>query len=185
MDDREIIALFFARSERAIRELDQKHGGAVRRVASNILADGRDAEECVSDTWLAAWNTIPPQEPHPLRTYVCAVARNLALRKSYSNSARKRGGRYDAALSELEESVPALETVETEFAARELSTAINAFLDVCTPEDRIIFVRRYWLGDSISRIAATLNWTPHRVSVRLYRLRGKLQEFLEKEGMTA
>jgi len=184
LDDEKIIDLFFDRSERALEELARKHGGAVRNVASNFLRDRRDAEECVNDTWLAVWDAIPPQRPNPLLSWLCAVTRNLALKRYHANTAHKRNSFYDTALSELEESVPALETVETAVDARTLAASINAFLADCGEEDRFLFVRRYWFSDSVPYIAATLNCTPHRVSVRLYRLRGKLQAFLEKEGMT-
>ncbi len=183
MEDRKIIELFFARAEQAITELRNKHGAAVRRIASNFLNDKRDAEECENDTYLAAWNTIPPEKPNPLVTYVCRLARNIAVKKYHANTARKRRSFYDAALDELEEYVPAMENVESEFAARALSEAINAFLDTCSEGDRFIFVRRYWFADPVSEIAASTGKSSHWVSVRLYRIREKLQSHLEKEGM--
>ena len=183
MKDEQIIALFFARSEQAIAELERKHGTAVRRVADNILNDRRDTEECANDTWLAAWNTIPPREPNPLITYVCAIARKLAIKRYHVNTARKRNSRYDAALDELEGAVPALETVETEYDALELAEAISFFLESCSREDRWLFVRRYWCAEGIPDLAASMGWSGHRVSVRLFRLRGRLQDYLEKEGL--
>ena len=179
-----ILSLFFARSERAIEELGRKYGAPVTRVAGGILGDRRDTEECVSDTWLAAWNAIPPARPHPLLTWICAVARNLALKRYHADTARKRHSRYDVALSELEAQIPALETVETEYAARALTAALNTFLDGCGEEDRFLFVRRYWFADSVSHLAGVLHCTPHRVSVRLFRLRKRLQSYLEKEGIS-
>ena len=183
MEDRDIIALFFARSERAIPELDRKHGPAVKRVTTHVLPDRRDAEECVNDTWLAAWNTIPPQTPDPLVTYVCRIARNLAVKRYHANTARKRGGGYETAIGELAASVPALETVESEMAARALTGALNDFLAGCGEVDRYLFVRRYWFADPVGEIAAALRWSGHRVSVRLYRLRERLRIHLEREGV--
>ena len=183
LDDREIVALFYARSEQAIEELKQKHGAAVGRVASNILSDPLDAEECVNDTYLAAWDTIPPQNPEPLRTYVCKIARNLALKKRQSNLAVKRNGSYDAALDELADCFPAAETVESMFDAKELSAAVNRFLDTVGYDDRFIFVRRYWYGDAVAAIAAMMHWGAHRVSVRLSRTRRQLRNYLKKEGI--
>ncbi len=182
MDDRGIIALFFARAEQAITELRSRHGGAVRRVASNILRDRRDVEECESDTYLTAWNTIPPEEPDPLVTYVCRLARNLAVKRFHTNTAQRRNSAYDAALDELEEQVPALESVESELDARELAGAISDFLDTCGETDRFLFVRRYWCADPIPEIAGALGKSNHWVSVRLFRLRERLQSWLAKEG---
>ena len=117
MTDEEIIDLFFERSEQAIAELAHKHGGAVRRVAYNILGNQQDAEECVNDTWLGAWNAIPPARPSPLRTFVCRIARNLATARYHANTASIRNSRYDAALDELEEVLSDSGSVEQELEA--------------------------------------------------------------------
>ena len=183
MDDSNIIALFFARVEQAITELIKKHGAAVRKMLNNILNDRRDVEECEDDTYLATWNTIPPENPNPLVTYVCKIGRNLAIKKYHANTAQKRNSAYDAALDELEEYVPALESVESEYDAKELSESISAFLDTCNEDDRFLFVRRYWYADPITEIAAATDKSDHWVSVRLFRIREKLQAHLEKEGM--
>ena len=183
LDDREIVALFYARSEQAIEELKKKHGAAVRRVASNILSDPQDAEECVNDTYLGAWDTIPPQNPDPLRTYVCKIARNLALKKHQSNQAIKRNNSYDVALDELADCFPTVETVESLFDAKELSTAVNRFLDTVSYDDRFIFMRRYWYADTVTSIAAMMHWGAHRVSVHLSRTRKQLRNYLKKEGI--
>ena len=182
MDDKGILALFFARAEQAVDELRKKHGASVRRVAANILRDRRDTEECESDTYLAAWNTIPPEEPDPLVTYVCRLARNLAVKRFHANTAQRRNSAYDAALDELEESIPALETVESAVDARELAGAISAFLDTCGETDRLLFVRRYWCADPVPELAAGVGRSAHWVSVRLFRLRERLQSHLAKEG---
>lgn len=183
LDDREIIALFYARSEQAIEELKKKHGAAVGRVAFNILNNPQDAEECVNDTYLGAWDTIPPQSPEPLRTYVCKIARNLALKKLQSNQAAKRNSSYDAALDELADCLPSVETVESILDAKELSAAVNRFLDALSYDDRFIFLRRYWYADTVTSIAAMMHWGAHRVSVHLSRTRKQLRTYLKKEGM--
>ena len=183
MDDREIIALFYARSEQAIDELRKRHGAFISKVAFNILHDAQDAEEAVNDTYLAAWNTIPPQKPDPLRTYVCRIARNLAIAKLRSNTAGKRNSGYDAALDELAEVLPARETVESACDAAELTAAIDRFLDGICYDDRYMFVRRYWYGDAVSDIAAAMHMPPHRVTVRLSRIRKRLSDYLKKEGL--
>lgn len=183
MTDTEIINLFFERSEQAITELDKKHGNAVARVARNILGNSQDTEECVNDTYLGTWNTIPPHKPSPLRTFVCKIARNLATKKYHSNTADKRNSRYDAALDELEECLPGRDSVEGEYEAKELSLAISAFLRTLNYTDRFIFMRRYWYADSPQEIASAIGSTPNSVTVRLYRIREKLRHSLEKEGL--
>lgn len=183
LDDREIIALFYARSEQAITELMKQHGAAVTKVAANILTNALDVEECVNDTCLGVWNTIPPQHPDPLRTYVCKIARNLAIKRYHTNTAEKRNNNYDVALDELSECIPATETVESAYAVRELSAAISVFLDTLSYDDRFLFVRRYWYADGVSEIAAMTHMNSHRVSVRLSRTRKKLKIYLEKEGL--
>lgn len=183
MTDAEIIDLFFERSEQAISELAGKHGKAVARVAQNILADERDTEEVTNDTWLGAWNSIPPQRPSPLRTYVCKIARNLATKKYHANTAEKRNSHYDAALDELEEIIPDPRTMDEQIAAKELSIAINRFLETLSYDDRFIFMRRYWYSDSLSDIAAMANTNYGRVSVRLHRIKEKLKDYLMKEGL--
>lgn len=183
MEDSQIIALFFERSEQAIVEISEKYGAAVRKTTANILQDRQDAEECVNDTWLGAWNAIPPQRPNPLAAFVCRIARNLALKKYHSNNAQKRNGCYDLVLDELAECMPSSVNVEDDFTAKEISASISRFLDTLEYDDRFAFVRRYWFADSVSDIAAMMGQKSHRVSVRLYRTRERLHRYLKKEGL--
>lgn len=185
MLDHEIIDLFFERSERAITELITKYGAAVKNVASNILRDAQDVEECESDTWLQVWKSIPPKRPDYLGAYVCRIARNVSLTRYRANTAQKRNSFYDTALEELEDTIPALDTVESEYDVKELRVYLNRFLQAQSRDDRYLFLRRYWYGDGIRQIADTMGITPHKASVRLFRLRQKLQTYLQKEGMTA
>ena len=183
MTDEEIINLFFERSEQAISELAKKHGPAVSRVALNILKDEEDAKECINDTWLGAWNSIPPNRPDPLRTYVCRIARNLATKRYHANSAKKRDSQYDLALDELAECVPDCSTVESALAAKELAEIINRFLDTLSYEDKFVFMRRYWYADSLADIAKMAGMSYNSAAVRLHRVRGKLKKLLLKEGV--
>lgn len=183
MDDQAIIALFNERSEQAIAELISKHGASVRKITANILRNPQDVEESASDTYLQIWNLIPPEVPRSLRAFVCSVARNTALKRYHSDSAQKRNSHYDIALDELEECIPASGTAESVLEARELSRCINAFLGNLGYDDRYLFIRRYYYADSVTAIAQSMNLTPHRVSVRLFRIREKLQQHLRKEGM--
>ena len=183
VEDSQIIALFYERSEQAIAELERKYGPAVRKTAANILNNRQDEEECANDTYLGVWNTVPPQHPDPLVSYVCRIARNLAVKRYHANTAQKRNSGYDLVLDELAECVPAMADVESEYAAKELSAAISRFLDSLSYEDRFCFLRRYWYADSVSDIAAMTQRDSHRISVRLFRTREKLHRYLKEEGL--
>ena len=185
MEDGRIIGLFFERSEQALEELDRKYGAAVKKTAANILSDRQDAEECVNDTYLRVWNSIPPQKPNPLVSYVCKIARNLALDRYRSNTAEKRNGNLDLVLEEMEECIPSNMSVETELEAKELTQEINRFLSALPKDDRFLFVRRYWYGDSVADLAAMTGGSANRISVRLFRIREKLRNTLTKEGLIA
>lgn len=184
MNDSEIIDLFYARSERAIAELSAKYGNVCNKIAKNILNNIRDAEECVNDAYLGAWNTIPPQNPNPLLTYICRIVRNLSIKKYHANTSVKRNSFYDAALDELEECISSPESIDAEISAKELTRMIDNFLDTLDAESRILFVRRYWYSYSISELAEQFNLKSNTVSVRLSRIRDKLRNYLKKEGIT-
>ena len=185
LEDSKIIALFHERSEQAIAELDKKYGSAVKRTAANILTDQLDVEECANDTYLRAWNSIPPQKPDPLVSYVCKIARNLALDKYHANRAKKRNGEFDLILDEMETCIPSALCVETELEAKELSAAISRFLLTLDKKDRFLFVRRYWYADSVTALAAMTGGSANLISVRLFRIREKLKKALLKEGYLA
>ena len=185
MKDCEIIDLLFERSEQAITELILKYETAVRKVVFHVLGDPQDVEECVNDTWLQVWGTVPPQRPESLGAYSCRIAKNISLNRYHANTAQKRNSYYDAALDELECAVPALASVETEYDAKELAEYINRFLKGSSYDDRYLFLRRYWYADTVSEIAREMRLSNHAVSVRLFRIRKKLQSYLKKEGMIA
>ena len=130
LEDSKIIELFFARVEQAIIELSAKYGTICGRIAKNILKNNLDAEECVNDAYLAAWNTIPPQKPDPLRAYIFRIVRNIAIAKYHANTSKKRNSYYDVALEELESCLIASNAVEQEIEADELSRKIDSFLAV-------------------------------------------------------
>ncbi len=183
MNDQEIIALFFARSQQAIIELSNKYGTLCNQIARNILKNKQDAEECVNDAYLGAWNTIPPQKPDPLISYICRIVRNLSIKRYHTNTALKRNSFYDIALDELEYTLPSSSTIDEVCDAKELTQVLNRFLESLDQESRVLFVRRYWYADSISQIAAMFHISDHNATVRLSRIRNKLKLFLEKEGI--
>ena len=185
MEDSAIIDLFFERSEQAVEELDRKYGPLVKRTAGNILRDRQDVEECANDTYLGVWNSIPPHRPQTLASFVCRIARNLAVSRLRSETAAKRNRGFDLVLDELADFLPSAQDVEADYDARELAEAVNAFLATLDYDDRFLFVRRYFYADSVAEIAAAMHEKESRLSVRLYRLREKLRKTLVKEGMLA
>ena len=183
-DDERIIELFFHRSERAIQELDGKYGNACRRLSYSIVNSVQDAEECVNDAYLGAWNAIPPAHPDPLLTFILKIVRNISLNRYWKTEASKRSSRYTVALAEIEDCIPDNNTVEAELEARELARILEGFLDTLSPENRAIFMRRYWFADSCREIAELAGLTEKNVSVRLTRIRGKLREYLSEREVS-
>ena len=156
MEDSKIIELFFDRSEEAITELSKKYGQVCKSVAENILNNQLDSEECVNDAFLAVWNTIPPQKPEHLLSYVCRIVRNLAIKKYHANTAQKRNSIYDVALDEIKECFPSSVSVEDEIESVEFSKEIDRFLESMDKQSRILFVRRYYYSDSIEELSELL-----------------------------
>lgn len=158
MEDSKIIELFFERSEQAIAELSYKYGGVCRKIAFNILNNLQDVEECVNDTYLGAWNSIPPQNPNPLVTYICKITRNIALKKYRYNTAKRRNGFYDISLSELEECIPSVPQDISSCTEEELTKTIEKFLDTLDRKSRVMFIKRYWYAESVKAIAGELGY---------------------------
>lgn len=180
--DDEIIELYHLRSESAISETDRKHGTFCRRLAMNILTSREDVEECVSDTWLAAWNSMPPDRPSSLRAFLGRITRNLSISRFRRNHAAKRYAGMEILLSELEECIPD-GAAEVEIERRLLSDIISRWLDSLSDVDRVMFVRRYWYGDSVKELAYLYGETQNQTAKRMQRLRQNLREVLEKEGI--
>lgn len=178
MEDEKIIEMFFERSEQGIRELDLKYGKVCRKLSYNIVNSRQDAEECVNDSYLGAWNAIPPTQPNPLLAYVCKIVRNISLKLYYKKEAAKRNSAYTIAMEEMEACIASPDTVEAEMEARELARIIEDFLDMLPALNRVIFMRRYWFSDSCTEIAAFTGLTEKNVSVRLTRIRQKLKVYL-------
>lgn len=182
IEDEKIIELFFERSEQSIRQLDIKYGKVCHKLSYNIVNNRQDAEECVNDAYLGAWNAIPPTKPNPLLAYICKIVRNISLKIYYKKEAVKRNSTYTIAMEEIESCIADPNTVETEIETRELARIIESFLDTLTVENRVIFMRRYWFSDSYKDIAEHLGFTEKNISVRLTRIRQKMKEyFTERE----
>ena len=184
MDDHQIIQLYWDRSESAIRETDQKYGGYCAAIARNILGNSQDAEECLSDTYLHAWNAMPPQWPKRLAAFLGRIVRNLSFdRYRYLHAQKRFGGEVPLILEELGECVSGAETPEEALDRKALAEAIERFLDTLPEPKREIFLDRYWYAESIGQIAKRHRMTENYVSVTLSRLRGKLRRHLMERGI--
>ena len=183
MEDEKIIELFFARSELAIKELDNKYGAVCHNISYNILNNEFDAEECVNDAYLGTWNAIPPQKPQYLRLFLGTVTRNLAFSRYRANTALCRGsGEIPLALEELSECVGRDTDPERKLEARELGSAVTEFLKAESQNSRVIFLRRYYYLESSREIARCLGTSDSNVRLQLSRTRKKLKAYLKKEG---
>ena len=184
MEDAAIIELFFQRSEQAIQALDEKYGTLCHSLSYNIVGDRQDAEECVNDAYLGAWNAIPPARPDPLLPYLLKIVRNISVGAYWRRTAAKRDSRYTVSLQEIECCAAGAGEVEDAVDARELARSIEGFLDTLTAENRVIFLRRYWFADSCRDIAELVGLSEKSVSVRLVRIRQKKRQYLLEKGVS-
>lgn len=182
MDDSGIIRLFFLRDQSAIAAVQERYGALVRRIAGNLLPRSEDAEECESDTYWGLWNAIPPEKPDPLAAFIARVARNTALNRRRRDGAEKRrGDRFSLSMEELSDILPS-DSLEEQLSARELGCVIDRFLAGESRENRRLFLRRYWFGESVAALAAEVGMGENAVSARLSRMRKRLRVHLEEEG---
>lgn len=182
MEDAQIIELYWARNEQAIRETDAAYGGKLHRLAERIVESREDAEESVSDTYLKTWQTIPPTRPSYFFAYLAKLCRNFAFGKLDWNNAAKRQGDIVSLTAELELCIPD-SRLEIRMEGEELGRMLDDFLAGLNRESRMIFVRRYWYTDSIAQIAARYGISESKVKTRLHRTRAKLYDYLKKEGI--
>jgi len=184
LDDRKIIDLYWRRSETAIGETANKYARYCNSISFNILHDMEDAEECVNDTYLRAWNAMPPHRPNCLAVFLGKITRNLSLDKFRGYSAGKRGFAQTAlALDELAECVPSAASVEQVMDDAELAQALDRFLKSCPKQKRVMFVQRYWYLMPIKAVAEHLGESESQVKSALFRTRNALKSFLEQEGI--
>lgn len=183
MDDTKIVQLYWDRNEQAIPATADKYGTYCTSIAKNILGNREDAEECVNDTYLNAWNSMPPHRPSILSTFLGKIVRNLSFNRYKHNTANKRGGgELPVVLDELTDLVSGKDDVEQEINHKELVNVIDSFLDRLPADKRSIFISRYWYTDSISEIAVRHGMTDGAVSMTLNRLRLKLHNYLLERG---
>ena len=184
MEDCKILDLFFAREEMAIQATAQKYGNYCYAISANILHSREDAEECVNDTYLRAWDAIPPKRPTAFRVFLGKITRNLSLDKYKWKNRKKRAADETAQLfSELDECIPGGIGADAEYEAAQVEGVINASLHSMSKDARIVFIRRYFHAESISDIAARFSMGESKVKSMLFRARKKLKVDLEKEGV--
>lgn len=182
MEDTGIIALFWARNEDAIRETNAVYGTRLRILSDKILQNREDAEECVSDTYMKAWNTIPPQRPEHFFAFLAKICRNLSLDKLEWRGAAKRNAEVVTLTQEMEQCIPD-RSHSRKLEGEEIGRILDRFLSGLSLEYRVIFMRRYWYADSIQEIASRYGMSQSKVKTQLHRTRNRLRLFLEKEGI--
>lgn len=184
MEDAQIINLYFARNEQAIRETDSKYGGYCYSIAYNILTNQEDAEESVSDTYLSAWNAMPPRRPAALAAFLGKITRHISIDRWRKYRAEKRGkGQIELALDELSECVTGAQSAEDSAIRKEILASVNRFLGTLNETERRVFLCRYWYLDSTEEIAQKSGFSVSKVKSMLLRIRKRLNASLEKEGL--
>ena len=183
MNDKEIIALFFDRDEKAIEYTASKYRSYCYSIADKALRNKEDSEECLNDVWLAAWNSIPPNDPPSLSAYLGKITRNLSVKRLRDNNRKKRGKELTVYLEELEEALPTQSNVEEAIENKLIKESLERFLRKQNQLNRNLFICRYYYLDSVNEITVRFGLTENTVKLRLFRLRKKLKEFLTKEGV--
>lgn len=184
MEDEKILELYFARDEEAIRQTERSYGKRLHGVAFHVLRNQEDAEESVNDTYLKAWETIPPQKPKRFFGYLAKICRHFALGRLDWKNAAKRKAEVVSLTQEMENCVPDTRREEA-LNGKALGEVLDRFLMTLTPENRMVFLRRYWYVDTVVEIAERYGISESAVMTRLHRTRAKLSAYLEKEGMGA
>lgn len=181
MDDWQIIDLYFERSESAIIETEAKYGKLCMSIARNILGNDTDTEECINDTYLSVWNTIPPQRPNNFAAFISKITRNISLKRVRFDNAVKRSALTVVSLSELENAIP--DHRFSDIGDEQLGKLISDFLRIEKPDARNVFIRKYWFFDTISEIADRYAFSESKVKSMLYHTRNRLRDYLSKEGV--
>ena len=184
MEDLQIIELYNARIETAIKETDTKYGRMLHGIALNILSNHWDSEEIVNDTYGKAWNAIPPEKPNSLGAYLGRITRNLSINRWNEQRAKKRYDGAELLLYELGDCIPATQTVENVIDAKEQAKIIDTWLGTLSTDNRVLFLRRYWFGDAVSSLAKECGTSANKLAGRLYRLRQGLKKALEQEDIS-
>ena len=184
MEDAAIVDLYWQRSDQAIRETDQKYGRYCHAIAYHCIQSHEDAEECVNDTWLRAWNLMPDQRPSALAAFLGTITRNLAISRYRAKVSRKRGGgQIPLALDELSECIPSDADPEKSLELRELEEAVGRFMETLSQPERMVFTARYWYLAPVEEISHRMGFSAAKTTSMLHRIRGRLRTFLREEGL--
>jgi len=181
LEDKAIIALLFSRSEQGLKAIEEKYDHLIDHMLAQVLSSKEDSNECKNDVYLALWDSIPPNDPEYFKAYICKVARNVAIRKAKMNNAYKRSAYDSITLDELGDSIAVAGSPEEVVEAKELSKYLNLYLEKLNEKDRMMFIRRYFFGDSVEEISKRFNMIPNTASVKLSRLRKSLKEYLIRQ----
>lgn len=184
MDDRQIVALYHERDETAITETQSKYGARLRAVSMNLVFDRLDAEECVNDTYMKAWNSMPPERPSRLFAFLARITRNISMHRLDYRSAKKRNALICELSNELMECIPNPSDGMDEYKSGSVAEIISDFLGTVDETAQALFVRRYWYGDSIRELAQSCGLSESGVKSKLFRTRNKLREVLQEEGIS-
>lgn len=184
MEDTQIVELFFSRSEEAISETSKKYGRYLKTIAGNVLPSSEDVEEILNDVYLAAWNSIPPNRPPVLKYYLSRIVRNLSFKRIEYLTAEKRGGNADILLQELEDCIPdTRRNMQEVLEAKELGQLVNRFLGTLHPDDRRLFLARYYYAMTAPQLAKKYGGSARQIKYRLEKMRKELKHTLQKEGI--
>lgn len=183
MEDSQIINLYWSRDQAAIHETDIKYGRMLETISYNILSNHEDCKECINDTYYNVWNAIPPKRPNSLTAYLGRIVRNLSINRWHQQRAQKRYNGIEVMLSELSDCVPSKDNIETDIETKELAKSISNWISGLAIDDRVLFLRRYWFGDSLNNLAEESKTTPNKLAGRMYRLRQSLKKSLEREDV--
>ncbi len=184
MEDGHIVALYFARQEKALTQTAQKYGKYCHKIAFQILRNEEDAKECVNDTYLGAWNSIPPHKPRKLSIFLGTITRRIALDRFRRMTAEKRGGNEtEISLQELDDCIPIDKTIDEELETKRLSEIISAFLRELPEVQANVFIRRYWYFDTVADIAKRFDFGESKTKMMLKKTRDALLEYLKKEDI--
>lgn len=183
MEDRAIVELYWAREERAISETDIKYGRMLTGISYSLLSSHEDSEECLNDTYVAAWNSMPSARPDYLGAFLSKIIRRLSVDRWRRDHRQKRDGGVEALLDELAECIPDANTVTSEYDNSRLREILNGFVRALPPEKQAAFIRRYFYSEPLEKIAEALGITESKLKSMLYRIREELKEILEKEAL--
>ncbi len=183
MDDQKIVDLLFHRNESALAEVDAKYTHLYKGILRRVLRDEQDVEECANDVLMGLWNSIPPNRPQYMTAYICKIARRVGIDKLRYNTRLRRNPEYQVMLSELEDCWPDTQSFPDDFSSQEIQAVLSDFIRSLEPQTKVLFVRRYIYLETIPELANRFDLRENYISVRLHRVRKKLQTFLSKEGI--